>query len=75
MLVWNANFQIPNSGVQSAFVFLFAEKIDNKTNLSFYSDENRKNLMWEEELDFSGKVEDIYDYILTLEKYQQYKKA
>lgn len=75
MLVWNANFQIPNSGVQAAFVYLFAEKEEDKLKLSFYSNNENTQVMWEEKIDFIGNDENIYDYILSLEKYQQYKKA
>lgn len=75
MLVWNANFQIPNSGVQAAFVYMLAEKSEDKIILSFFSDENKTQLLFNEEIEALNQNLEIYDYILTLEKYQQYKKA
>lgn len=75
MLIWNSNFQIPNSGVQAANVYMFAELDLNILKLSFYSDSNRANILWTEELEVYDTIDDIYDYILSLEKYNQYKKA
>jgi hypothetical protein len=74
MLVWPANFQIPNSGTQSAFVFLFAEVEGNIATLNFYSEETRTNLLWSEELEYTSN-EEIYTYILSLEKYKEYKRG
>lgn len=73
MLVWEANFQIPNSGTQSRYVFLIADKSEETTILSFYSDEDGKNLLWSEEIDVPNSVVNVYDYLLSLEKYQSYQ--
>lgn len=75
MLVWEANFQIPNSGIQSKYVFLTAEKTESSTILYFYSDESCINLLWNEETNIPDDVKNIYEYLLTMEEYKNYKRV
>lgn len=69
MITWNANFQIPNSGVQAAWVYAI---VDDNT-VKFYSDSELKWLMFEREYDISG-VDDPYEYLLSLEEFAQYTR-
>jgi hypothetical protein len=73
MLVWEANFQIPRSGTQAKYVFLFAEIENTSATLKFYSEDNKTNLLWEETIDVPNSITDIYSYIKSLEKYNQYQ--
>jgi hypothetical protein len=75
MLSWKANFQIPNSGYQSEYVFLYAELNADTIDLQFYSDIEKCNLMWAESIKYIPSSEiDVYDYVLLQEKYKNYKK-
>lgn len=69
MLYWKANFQIPNSGTQSAEVFIL---VKNK-EVEFYSDQQTENLLFKKEYmipeDANG-----YDYLLSLEEFANYIK-
>lgn len=69
MLYWKANFQIPNSGSQSAEVFVL---IDNDT-VEFYSDSRSENLLFTKEYSFPEEI-DPYDFLLSLEDFSNYVK-
>lgn len=70
MLIWNANFQIPNSGVQAAWV----HAIVDANTVKFYSDPELKWLMFEREYDIPASS-DPYDYLLSLEEFSQYSRV
>ena len=75
MLYWNANFQIPNSGVQAAHVYAVAEQDDKNIVVSFYSDELTQNLLFVKEFLMTETNEDIYDFLLGLEAFSEYSKV
>ena len=75
MLVWEANFQIQNSGIQAAIVYVVIEPLCGVLLLTFYSDKNRSTLLWEETLEISEPIEDPYAYVLSLEKFSCYKRV
>lgn len=69
MLYWNANFQIPNSGVQAADVYAVIEGNEVK----FYGDKSLTILLFAKNYTFDG-VQDPYNYLLGLEEFANYKK-
>ncbi len=76
MIFWNANFQIPNSSVQSANVFaLCKNKSDNVIEVEHYSDEAMTNLLFTLEFEIVETVNNIEDYILDLDMYKQYERV
>ncbi len=75
MLKWNANFQIPNSGTQSAWVYLSAEVSETSATLNFYSDDTKTNLIFKKDIDYRAEYGDIYTYILTLADYEHYERV
>lgn len=70
MLYWNANFQIPNSGVQCKDVYVVVEE----NLIKYYSEKELLNNFLTEEHNFPSNV-DRYDYLLTLEKFSQYERV
>lgn len=70
MLHWYANFQIPNSGVQCAEVFVVAEE----NEIKYYSERELHNNFMTETYNFPRGV-DPYDHLLTLEKFSQYTRV
>ena len=70
MLYWNANFQIPNSGVQAANVYATVK--DNVVN--FYADIDQTILLFSKEYNFTG-IANPYEYLLTLDEYSNYSKV
>lgn len=73
MLYWQANFQIPNSGVQSAEVYVVAENTDEGVTANFYSDSTRQNLLFTKY--YPKTTIDPYDYLLSLEEFSNYVRA
>ena len=72
MLYWKANFEIPNSGVQSAWVFVSIQE-DRKT-VDFYADQEKSTQLFTKTYDIPEEV-DPYDYLLTLEEFSNYTKV
>lgn len=75
MLYWNANFQIPNSGVQAADVYAVATKEDNTVLVSFYADPFLLNTLFSKEYEAPEDIEDLYSYLLTLDEFANYTRA
>lgn len=73
MLYWHANFQIPNSGVQTADVYIVAELDANSVKSFAYSDSELKHVIFNKEYFVTG-ISDPYDYLLSLDEYAQYTK-
>lgn len=75
MLHWNANFQIPNSGVQAADVYVVATEEDGVLKATSYSDVYLSNMIYVKEYDLPENVDDVYSYLLSLDEYQNYTKV
>ena len=75
MLRWNAKFQIPNSGIQVDWVFLYASVGDLTTDLLFYSDIDRQHLLFQKTIDFIETDMDVYDFLLSLDEYNNYERV
>lgn len=72
MLYWNANFQIPNSGVQAKDVYAIAT-LEDKLIVKFYADIEQKTFLFQREYNLiSG---DPYQYLLSLEEYSNYTRV
>jgi hypothetical protein len=74
MLYWQANFQIPNSGVQAAEVYVVSKQEENKIVSNFYSDNLETNLLFQKEYDANNLITDVEEYLLTLNDFLNYKK-
>ena len=70
MLIWNSNFQIPNSGVQSDYVYAFVEQ---NNVVKFYADQFKNTYLFEKHYDIPQGV-DPYDYLLILNDFTNYTK-
>lgn len=70
MLYWNANFQIPSSGVQCADVYVLVEE----NQIKYYSEKELRNNFMTETYNFPRSI-DPYDHLLTLEKFSQYTRV
>lgn len=70
MLYWNANFQIPNSGIQAAEVYAILGE-DNYVN--FYADKELMRFLFDKKYNFPTNI-DPYDYLLSLEEFSNYTK-
>lgn len=70
MIYWKANFQIPESGVQAAEVFVIVE--DNEA--VFYGDRALTNLLFKKQYSAPKNV-DPYEYLLTLEEFANYSRV
>lgn len=75
MLYWNANFQIPDSGVQAADVYVVATKEDNSVLASFYADPFLLNTLFSKAYEAPEGTEDLYSYLLTLDEFANYTRA
>jgi hypothetical protein len=75
MLRWNANFQIPNSGTQSAWVYLYADTDESIATLSFYPEDTKTNLIFKKDIEYKAEYGDIYTYLLTLAEYEHYERV
>jgi hypothetical protein len=72
MLYWNANFQIPNSGVQALDVYaVLSGDSEGKTIVDFYADQYGKNLLFTKEFYIPPNVSP-YAYLLELEYFKNY---
>lgn len=69
MLYWNANFQIPNSGTQCRDVYIIVDG----NEIKYYSEKELVNNFLSETENFPSNV-NVYDYLLTLEKFNQYTR-
>lgn len=67
MLYWQANFQIPNSGVQAFEVFAIADT----NSVKYYADRQQTILLFEKFVDFPEN-QDKYEYLLTLPEFEPY---
>ena len=63
------------SGVQTEWVFLFAEIIGNTAELSLYSDNEKQHLLWNKIIPYSPEMGNIYDYLLLQDDYKEYKRV
>lgn len=72
MLYWNANFQIPDSGVQSADVYVVAAEEDGLLKATLYSDVFLLNMIYEKKYELPENTDDLYSYLLSLSEYQNY---
>ena len=70
MLTWQANFQIPNSGVQAAMVYAFVEE---ENIVRYYADQLKTTLLFEKQFTIPANS-DPYAYLLTLEEFKLYKQ-
>lgn len=70
MLYWQANFQIPNSGVQSAEVYVI---VKNDEDVDFYADNNLSIFLFQKKYTFPTNI-DRYDYLLSLDEFSEYRK-
>lgn len=70
MIAWNANFQIPNSGAQAAWVYAVVDG----SAVKFYSDPEMNWPMFEREYDIPASS-DPYEYLLSLEEFSQYARV
>lgn len=75
MLKWNAKFQIPNSGIQVDWIFLYADITDSGNDLLFYSDADKQHLLYQKTIDFIDPNMDVYDFLLSLEEYKNYERV
>lgn len=75
MLYWNANFQIPNSGVQAADVFAVVDDSSTANNLvvKCYAEKNQINMLFEKEY-IAYNVTNPYEYLLTLDDFTNFEK-
>jgi hypothetical protein len=71
MLRWEANFQIPNSGVQAKEVYAVVDK-DRKT-IKFYADRENLIHIFDKSYDIPTGV-DSYGYLLSLDEFKEYEK-
>jgi hypothetical protein len=78
MLYWKSNFQIPNSGTQCSDVYVkIDEKIGNKIillhschlDMQFVYNKEEVLLLVDAKTD-----EDVYDYLISTEKFSKYIK-
>lgn len=72
MLYWKANFQIPNSGIQAADVYVVVTN-DDKLVAKFYGDETLQVFLFEKR--YSVSVNDPYDYLLSLDEFSNYVRV
>lgn len=70
MLYWYANFQIPNSGSQSAEVFVI---VDDEKSVNYYADNELTTHLFSKEYTFPEHI-DEYDFLLSLDEFSQYVK-
>lgn len=75
MIKWNANFQIPNSGVQAGVVYAFAERTDNFIHVDYYAEPNKTALLFSKDFEVSGNIDNVYDYLLTLKEFENYERV
>ena len=75
MLYWKANFQIPNSGTQAAEVYVTATQTEKTVTASFYADKLNQNLLFVKEIETEENLENIYDFLLTLNDFSEYTKV
>lgn len=68
MIRWFSNFQIPNSGIQTPYVYAVVEN----GMVKFYGDENKTIFLWEKEYFIPENV-NPYSYLLTLEDFTNYE--
>lgn len=73
MLYWNAQFQIPNSGVQAAEVFVLAEKANDVVSAKFYMDKSLNTLLFEKQYEANGL--DAYEHLLSLDDFKQFTRV
>lgn len=74
MLVWDANFNVPNSGTQVATVYAFAgEVVDGSCAVKFYGDEDQTIYLFEESFSVSEDSDDVYGDLLDLEYFSLYR--
>jgi hypothetical protein len=73
MLYWKANFQIPNSGVQSAEVYVISESTESQVIAKFYADKDFVNFLFEKIYE-EKKVDDSEKYLMSLSEYSTYEK-
>jgi hypothetical protein len=71
MIKWFANFQIPNSGTQVAWVYAVVE--DGKVR--YYSGDPIMQQFIREEVVYIPPNVDPYGYLLTLEAFKDYTRA
>jgi hypothetical protein len=78
MLYWKSNFQMPNSGTQCSDVYIkIGEKIDNKIILSYSCHLDMQFIYTNEELILPVGIEtddEVYDYLIKIEKFSNYIK-
>lgn len=75
MLFWQANFQIPNSGVQTAEVYVEADLRDDVIEAVFYGDRDKANLLFSKEYEVVDESTDVYEYLLSLDDFANYTKV
>jgi len=77
MLYWKADFQIPDSGAQSAEVFAFCQLNDEQTviTVEFYADNSKQNLLFIEQYEHDSDYVSAEEYLLTTEEFANYTLA
>lgn len=74
MLFYRANFQIPNSGIQSAEVYAVAEDLGAGSYVvKSYADRDLSTFLFEKEYALGQSVSNIYEYLLSLDEYLEYE--
>lgn len=72
MIRWEANFQIPNSGVQTKEVFVFVE--DDLKTVKLYGDMQKTIQISEKQYNIPYGI-DPYTYLLSLEEFKNYERV
>lgn len=74
MLYWNANFQIPNSGIQVADIFAIVDESSTANILvvKFYAEETKITMLFQKEY-IASNVTNPYEYLLTLDDFKKFK--
>lgn len=72
MIKWEANFQIPNSGVQAREVYAEVES-DNST-VNFYADKEKTLSLFVKNYTIPKSM-DPYEYLLGLEEFSNYTRV
>lgn len=72
MLYWKANFQIPNSGAQASEVYAIAQE-EGRVLVTFYSDRELSNMLFEQTFPYTDPSKNIYEYLLEQEYFEHYE--
>jgi hypothetical protein len=76
MIRWFSNFQIPESGIQTRWVYAIQQHQDTDTvTVGFYADPNRVTHLYDRKFPSPPLGVNLDDYLLKLPEFSQYEKA